>query len=132
MNTLEFVVFGLLSAVADGSRPATPADTAQIFAADATRGRQIAFQGTSSGVQACASCHSATGPARRQGEFRHLGGLNQTYLYRQLHNFRNGVRVHATMQPIAKAMSEQNIRDVAAYYATLRPASGARPPLPPR
>ena len=52
--------------------------------------------------------------------------------YKQLQDFKAGARVNAVMTPFAVAMSEQDMKDVAAYYAYLPrvPSSAVNANLP--
>jgi len=67
---------------------------------------------------ACAACHGARGIAAAP-TFPNLAGQSQTYLYVQLRAFKDGARVNAVMQPLAKALSDQDIRNLAAHFASL-------------
>lgn len=89
----------------------------------------IAMQGTKQGTPACQSCHSADGGGMATGGIPRLAGLSETYLERQLMNFRSGKRKSPIMQPIAASLSEKEVAQLAAYFAALpapavTPASG--------
>jgi cytochrome c553 len=60
------------------------------------------------------------------GAFPRITGQSAFYLAKQLRDFTSGVRSNAIMSPIAKALSPQDITDVAAYFAA---ASGPFPAL---
>ena len=47
-----------------------------------------------------------------------LGGQNADYLEVALQGYRRGTRGHGTMQAQASSLSDQDIADVAAYFAT--------------
>jgi cytochrome c553 len=47
-----------------------------------------------------------------------LGGQTETYLVAALQGYRDGTRKHATMQAQANSLSEQEIKDVSAYFAS--------------
>ncbi len=80
-------------------------------------------------ARSCAACHgidgNATGP-----QFPKLAGQGAAYLERELERFRPtrpgapAARPSPVMNPIAQGLSEQDRRDVAAYFAScaLRPA----------
>ena len=51
------------------------------------------------------------------GAFPRIAGQSAFYLSEQLRAFSSGVRLNAIMSPVAKALSEDDISDVAAYYA---------------
>lgn len=46
-----------------------------------------------------------------------LGGQNAKYLENALNAYKKGERAHPTMQAIAAGLSDQDIADIAAYYA---------------
>jgi cytochrome c553 len=92
-------------------------------------GRQLAASGTPNGVTACVGCHGAQGEGNAAGGFPRLAGQSAAYLGKQLGAYANGARVNPIMQPIAKALNAEQIRDVSAYYASLGDAPGATPAL---
>lgn len=93
--------------------------------ADPEAGKQLAANGKpGAGVQACIACHGPAGITPTGGIFPNLAGLTQEYLTKQLADFRSGTRVQPLMNTIARALTEQEIGQVAAYYGTL-----AGPPL---
>lgn len=67
---------------------------------------------------ACAACHGAEGVAIAP-TFPNLAGQSPTYLYVQLRAFKDGARDNAVMKPMASALSDQDMRDVAAHFAAL-------------
>jgi len=69
-------------------------------------------------VTACVACHGAQGEGNPAGGFPRIAGQSQYYLAKQLAAFANESRNNPVMTPIAKAMSEQQMRDVGAYYAS--------------
>jgi len=66
--------------------------------------------------EVCVSCHGETGVSVSP-DFPHLAGQSGAAIYKQLHDYRTGSRVHPLMTDIAKALDEPVIADVAAYYA---------------
>jgi cytochrome c553 len=46
-----------------------------------------------------------------------LGGQHAQYLVAALEAYKNGQRSHQTMQAQAKTLSEQDIQDIAAFFA---------------
>jgi cytochrome c553 len=95
--------------------PATAQSTAR--QPDVNRGAVIAAQGTRSGAPACAQCHAFNGSSDGSGAFPRIAGQSTYYLMRQMRDFSSNVRANAIMSPIAKALSPDDIADVAAYYA---------------
>jgi cytochrome c553 len=82
-------------------------------------GQELAAKGTPNGVTACITCHGAQGEGNASAGFPRIAGQSAFYLGKQLAAYANGARVNPIMQPIAKAMNAQQIRDVSAYYAEL-------------
>ena len=67
---------------------------------------------------ACAACHGAKGIAVAP-TFPNLAGQSETYLYVQLRAFKSGARVNTVMQPLAKTLTDQDMRNLAAHFASL-------------
>jgi cytochrome c553 len=84
---------------------------------DIKRGAVIAAQGTAAGAPACAQCHAFNGASDGSGAFPRIAGQSFYYLSKQMRDFTSDVRVNAVMSPIAKALTPDDIADVAAYYA---------------
>ena len=93
----------------------------------ATSGRNIAMQGTKAGAMACSACHGAKGEGQPAAAIPRLAGHNAGYLLRQLDSFANGKRKNDTMMPIASALTPDERKAVAAYYAKQTPAQAAEP-----
>jgi cytochrome c553 len=75
-----------------------------------------------SGLPACASCHGASG-AGIDGQFPRIAGQHAKYTTTQMKYFRSGFRDNDAgkmMQSVARKMSDQEIRAVSEYLATLR------------
>jgi cytochrome c553 len=66
----------------------------------------------------CAACHGAKGIAVAPN-FPNLAGQSATYLYVQLRAFRGGARVNPVMQPLAKTLTDHDMRNLAAHFALL-------------
>jgi cytochrome c553 len=59
-----------------------------------------------------------------------LAGQHASYIVRQLQAFKNGERTDVTMKPFADILSDQDMLDVAAYFAAQTPTpKGADPAL---
>ena len=111
--------------------PATAQDTKR--PADAKRGAVIAAQGNTAKAPACALCHAFDGASDGSGAFPRIAGQSANYLSQQLRAYGSGVRANAIMAPIARALSPEDIADVASYYASLEtpfpPLADANPDL---
>lgn len=74
----------------------------------------------------CAACHGADGNSPAPS-FPKLAGLGEKYLLKQLNDIKSGKRAVLEMTGMLDAMSEQDLADVAAYYASQQiTLSGAR------
>ncbi|BCX89623.1 hypothetical protein MIN45_P1996 [Methylomarinovum tepidoasis] len=74
--------------------------------------------------QRCASCHGDKGISANP-IFPNLAGQLATYLYRQLHDYKDGSRENPMMQAFAAGLSEQDMADLAAFYSRQKPAEPA-------
>ena len=72
----------------------------------------------------CAACHGQDGNKTLTGTYPKLAGQGEEYLVKQLENFKSGTRENAVMQGQVAGMSEQDMQDVAAFYASLTPEAG--------
>lgn len=66
--------------------------------------------------QTCAACHGANG-ASDNSAFPMLAGQHADYLVHALRAYKSGDRQNAIMNGQAAALSEEDMRDLAAYYA---------------
>ena len=64
----------------------------------------------------CAGCHGMDGNSMAPN-FPKIAGQNEGYLVKQLQEFKSGKRVDATMNAMAAPLSEQDMADLAAYFA---------------
>lgn len=80
-------------------------------------GQAIVQKGNDKGAAACVACHGADGAGNAEAGYPRLSMLNAEYMAAQLRAFQSGARSNPIMQPIAKALSEAEIKAVAEYYA---------------
>lgn len=73
----------------------------------------------------CASCHGQDGASAIDPSYPQLAGQNERYLAKQLKMFQSGGRDVALMTAQLVGKSEQDLDDLAAYYASL-PAKTAQ------
>ena len=66
----------------------------------------------------CAACHGAEGISQMD-IYPNLAGQKAAYIVSQLKAFKNDERNNAIMAPMAMPLSEQDMEDLAAYYASL-------------
>jgi cytochrome c553 len=73
-------------------------------------------RGRAKAQEVCVSCHGEQGVSVAP-EFPHLAGQSGAAIYKQLNDYRTGSRTHQLMTDIAKALDDDMLADVAAYYA---------------
>lgn len=71
----------------------------------------------------CIACHGVDGRSSNP-TFPDLAGQKATYLHIQLKHFRSGKRHHAIMSPIAQALSDEDIADLAMYFSEIGQQAG--------
>ncbi len=67
-------------------------------------------------AEACAGCHGQDGNSA-MGLFPKLAGQHPAYLVKQLMAFKTGERKDLSMQSIASSLSDDDMRDIAAFYS---------------
>lgn len=77
---------------------------------------------------ACAACHGATGNDSLLPNVPKIGGQGERYLLKQLQEIKAGVRPVPLMEPVVAPMTEQDLADVAAFYAAQESPLGAVDP----
>ncbi|BAZ92771.1 cytochrome c subfamily [Thiohalobacter thiocyanaticus] len=97
-----FVFAALLSVSAALAAPGA------LAAGDASAGKEKS--------STCVACHGADGNSANP-EWPKLAGQHPDYLVKQLKEFKAGERENQTMAPMAAPLSEQDMQDLAAYYA---------------
>lgn len=65
----------------------------------------------------CTACHGADGKST-QPIYPNLGGQQQNYLTKSLRDFRDGSRQDPVMSSFAASLSDTDIEDLAAWYAS--------------
>lgn len=70
----------------------------------------------------CSACHGNNGISNI-AIYPNLAGQKQQYLETAIKAYRNGERKNAIMSPMVTGLSDQDIKNLAAYFASL-PASG--------
>ncbi len=90
------------------------------LAAQAAAGQDPFTQGDAEAGAAkaavCAACHGPAGNSANP-EWPKLAGQGSAYLYTQLKRFKEGKRVNPLMSGQAMGLSDQDMRNLAAYYA---------------
>ncbi len=75
----------------------------------------------------CAACHGADGNSVNPA-WPNLAGQGEKYLANQLQLFKEKIRVNTLMNPQAINLSEQDMQDLAAFYASQTPSMGTADP----
>lgn len=65
----------------------------------------------------CTPCHGPTGISYANSP--NLAGQYAVAVYKQLRDYKSGVRTNAVMNPMAEGLSDTDMREIAAYYASL-------------
>jgi cytochrome c553 len=80
----------------------------------ASDGQLIAMAGPPQKAEAaCARCHGFDGAGHPSGAFPRLGGQDANYLHAQLKRYADGTRPSGVMAPVARALSDEEMRLVA-------------------
>lgn len=89
------------------------ATTGNVHAGDPEAGRIKSYT--------CTGCHGIPGYKNIYPTYHvpKLGGQNEAYIVASLKGYRDGERSHKTMVLQASALSDEDIADIAAYFASL-------------
>ena len=117
---LAFLLVGL-SQTAAAADPASFEWTKEKFALVATgdveTGKKLAKK------YKCKKCHNADGISDDE-EVPSIAGQRATYMYKQLYDFKAGVREDSDMKKVSKKLSEEQMIHLGAWFASLE-----RPPM---
>ena len=69
---------------------------------------------------ACFSCHGKNG-ATQSPMMPKLAGQNRLYLIKAMKSYADGRRDHPTMKSFVAGLTEQEMEDIASFYASQRP-----------
>jgi cytochrome c553 len=82
---------------------------------DAAKGEALFSNGDAArGIPACVSCHGAAGNSTIAQNPK-LAAQHEAYIVKQLNDFKGTDRNNAVMSPIAKALTAEEINNIAAY-----------------
>ncbi len=112
------------AAAASVAKPAAAASTAQP-AAEKAPAAEAAPTGTKLGdaaagqgkAAACGACHGMDGNSS-DAQYPKLAGQSEQYIVRQLTNFKSGKRQNPIMMGMAAPLSDQDMHDIGAYFAS--------------
>jgi cytochrome c553 len=76
----------------------------------------------------CAACHGPNGNSLDAALGPVIAGQNASYVRDQVKRIQTGQRPNALMQPMVKSMTDQDIADVAAYFANQTPTGNEADP----
>lgn len=82
-----------------------------VFAGDVDAGKAKSMM--------CAACHGAAGVSAVP-TYPNLAGQKEAYTLKQLKDFKSGTRNDPTMKGMVAALSDADMDDLAAYYASLK------------
>lgn len=82
-----------------------------VFAGDAAAGKGKSMM--------CGACHGTAGISAVP-TYPNLAGQKEAYTVKQLKDFKSGKRNDPTMKGMAASLSDADIADLAAYYASLK------------
>ncbi len=75
-------------------------------------------------VPLCSGCHGANGEGKEaadgQPAFPRLAGQIESYFIKALMDYKSDTRVDPVMNALAKGLSDEDIANLAAYYAALK------------
>lgn len=76
---------------------------------------------TQSLAATCANCHGTQGQGVKDGTVPRLAGMNSDYLSEQMQAFKSGARTATIMHQLAKGYTDEQIKLMAAYFASQKP-----------
>lgn len=101
------------------------------FAANAAEVPELPAPGDAAAGEAkaavCAGCHGTDGNSMN-GQWPKLAGQHASYTEIQLQHFKSGERANALMAGFAAALSEQDMKDLAAFYESKETSPGVADP----
>jgi cytochrome c553 len=137
MNKLLTTLFALVVASATGfahaqAAPAASAPASAAAAAPAKQAAPVSPASLQAKIAMCLGCHNIPGYQSSFPEVYKvpkIAGQSAGYIESALAAYKNGDRKHPTMRGIADQLSDQDVKDIAAYYAKLAdgPAIGDKP-----
>ncbi len=115
--TNTFLCFGITIALFGCGEKQQPSSSS---AANPGMGKTLASKN-------CVACHGMDGKGVTS-DIPHLAAQAETYLVASLNAYKEGKRSHAALRDMAAGMSNADIRNVAAYFASLPPVKNPAMP----
>jgi cytochrome c553 len=106
----------LAAVVALPASPALAAETQDAAKPDLAKGQETS-------TKVCAACHTADG-SRGSAANPIIAGQHAEYLFKQLEEFKSGKRKNAVMAGMAQPLSAADMKNVAAYYESVKAKPG--------
>jgi cytochrome c553 len=110
---LLVAIAAVAAALAHG--PLVAAESKPAFKPDIAKGQTLAAT--------CVACHTADG-SRGAAANPILQGQHPEYIVKQLQEFKSGKRKNAVMAGMAAPLSEEDMKHIAAFYASKKPVPG--------
>jgi len=66
----------------------------------------------------CGGCHGANGISAAPDVNPSLAGMDEASLVEAIQEYKDGTRDHATMKVMVMSLSDEDIADIAAFYAS--------------
>lgn len=113
MQNIAFACRIFLFATALFAFPALATDTGK---GDAKAGKTL--------VYTCGGCHGVTGYKNAYPSYHvpRIAGQSYDYIVAALTEYKKGERSHPTMRAQGESLSDEDIRDIAAYLSSLGPS----------
>lgn len=112
--TIGIVLTALLSAT-NSFAQSNGSKLPQSFAVDPAAGKDKS--------RLCQGCHGEDGNGMTTLTPK-LAGQNAEYISKQIHNFQSGTRLHRIMNDLATTVNDNDLPDIAAYFASLNKMRG--------
>ena len=137
-TTMAIAQAGAMKAPAAAASTAKPAGAASTAAAPIASASSTATARAAAGAGAvkpgdatagqakaavCGACHGVDGNSS-DPQYPKLAGQSEQYIVQQLNNFKSGKRQNPIMLGMATPLSEQDMHDIAAYFASKKTLPG--------
>lgn len=90
------------------------------FAANSADARRGNVEAGRELAKTCQACHGADGNGIGDGQYPNLAGQYEDYLLRALQAYKSGERNNAIMAGFVAGLDDQNMADLAAFFAAQR------------
>lgn len=115
--------YGIAPPNLPAASPATPVSDVAWSSETRLLLAQASPQRGGAAAQICAGCHGPNGISAAPQQFPNLAGQYETAIFKQLRDYQSGARKSEIMAAMAQPLSQAQMADLAAYYASL-PAGG--------